>query len=62
MLNATTVEALQMTSLTPAAFLGADRLHGRIAPGARADLVLFSDALDVRNVWIAGAEVRPPGL
>ena len=50
-----------MTSLTPAAFLGVDHLHGRIAPGARADLVLFSDALNVRNVWIAGAEVRPLG-
>lgn len=57
MLNATTGEALRMTSQTPAAFLGVDRLHGRIAPGARADLVLFSDALNVRNVWIAGAEV-----
>jgi N-acetylglucosamine-6-phosphate deacetylase len=36
-------------------------IEGRIAPGARADLVLFSDALNVRNVWIAGAEVRPLG-
>ena len=61
MLSVTTEEALRMTSLTPAAFLGVDHLHGRIAPGARADLVLFSDALNVRNVWIAGAEVRPLG-
>jgi N-acetylglucosamine-6-phosphate deacetylase len=61
MLSVTTEEALRMTSLTPAAFLGVDHLHGRIAPGARADLVLFSDVLNVRNVWIAGAEVRPLG-
>jgi len=58
LLDATPEESLRMTSLTPAAFLGVDGLHGRIAPGARADLVLFSAALNVRNVWIAGAEVR----
>ncbi len=57
MLGATTEEALRMSSLTPAAFLRVDTQHGRIAPGARADLVLFDDALDVRKVWIAGAEV-----
>lgn len=57
MLNATPAEALRMTSLTPATFLDVDGSHGRIAPGARADLVLVNDALDVRKVWIAGAEV-----
>jgi N-acetylglucosamine-6-phosphate deacetylase len=42
-----------MASLTPAEFLGAgDR--GRIAPGARADLVLLGSDLDVRQVWIGG--------
>jgi N-acetylglucosamine-6-phosphate deacetylase len=58
MLNATTEEALRMASITPASFLGVDALHGRIAASARANLVLFDDAMSVRKVWIAGAEVR----
>lgn len=58
MLNATPAEALRMTSLTPAAFLKVDGSHGRIAPGARADLVLFNEVLDVQKVWIAGSELR----
>lgn len=58
MLDATPEQALRMASLTPAAFLGVDSRLGRIAPGARADLVLLSDGLEVRKVWIAGEEVR----
>lgn len=57
MLKATPAEALRMTSLTPAAFLGTNRTHGCIKPGARADLVLFEGAMEVRKVWIAGAEI-----
>ena len=57
MLGASPEEALRMAGLTPAEFLGADARHGRIAPGARADLVLFGDALDARRVWIGGEEV-----
>jgi N-acetylglucosamine-6-phosphate deacetylase len=57
MLNATADEALRMASLSPSAFLGVGGSHGRIAPGARADVVLFSDALTVHKVWIGGAEV-----
>ncbi len=57
MLNATADEALRMASLSPSAFLGVGGSHGRIAPGARADIVLFGDALTVHKVWIGGAEV-----
>jgi N-acetylglucosamine-6-phosphate deacetylase len=58
MLGASPEDALRMTGLTPAEFLRQDRDRGRIAPGARADMVLFSPNLDVRNVWIAGKPVR----
>jgi N-acetylglucosamine-6-phosphate deacetylase len=46
--------AVEMAATVPAAALGlTDR--GRIAPGARADLVaLDPDSLTVRAVWLAG--------
>jgi N-acetylglucosamine-6-phosphate deacetylase len=50
-------EALNMAALYPAQAMGLDRSHGRLAKGARADLVHLSDALDVRSVWIGGQKV-----
>ena len=47
-------EALRMASLYPAASIGQGARHGRLAPGAAADIVHLSDALDVRSVWIGG--------
>jgi len=49
--------AITMASTVPAAVLGLpDR--GRIAPGARADLVAFDPGMfGVRSVWIAGDQV-----
>src|SRR5690606_25378085 len=47
-------ETLRMASLYPAQFMGIDRTHGRIAPGARADFVHLSDALAVEGVYIGG--------
>jgi N-acetylglucosamine-6-phosphate deacetylase len=45
--------ALRMASSYPASFMRlADR--GRIAPGLRADLVLVTEALEVRGTWIGG--------
>jgi N-acetylglucosamine-6-phosphate deacetylase len=58
LLGASREDALRMASRTPAEFLHRQRDHGRIAVGARADLVLFSPDLDVRNVWIGGKQVR----
>ena len=58
MLGATDAEALCMASLTPVEFMGVETRHGRISTGAQANLVLFSDALDVRRVWVAGEEIR----
>ena len=47
-------EALTAASATPAALIGRDDL-GRLAPGARADVVVLSDELDVVRVLRAGA-------
>jgi N-acetylglucosamine-6-phosphate deacetylase len=46
--------ALQMASLSPAAFLRLDHELGRIAAGYRASLVLLDEHLTVRNTWIDG--------
>lgn len=48
-------EALRMASTYPAEFLKRPEL-GRIAPGARADLVHIDDDLHVRAVWRAGVQ------
>lgn len=50
-------EALRMASLYPAKFIGMDDQIGRIAPGYRADIVLFSGEVEVQETWIDG---EPP--
>lgn len=47
-------EALRMASTYPAAALGLQRSHGRIAPGCRADLVALDAEMCVRSVWCSG--------
>lgn len=59
-------ETLRMASRNPAEFLACEARHGVLAPGRRADLVLFrwdghSDMLDVRAT-IAGETVTHPSL
>jgi N-acetylglucosamine-6-phosphate deacetylase len=46
--------AVRMATSVPAAFLGLENTHGRIAPGFQADLVQASDSLDILESWIAG--------
>jgi N-acetylglucosamine-6-phosphate deacetylase len=48
------VDALVMASRTPAAFLGLESELGRIAPGYRADLVVFNPNFEVVGTWIGG--------
>ncbi len=47
-------EALRMASLYPATLLGVQDKRGRIAAGAKADLVLLDDQLNCRQVIIGG--------
>jgi len=52
-LELTLAEALRMATLYPARFLNlADR--GQLSPGARADLVHFTDAIEVTTTWLNG--------
>jgi N-acetylglucosamine-6-phosphate deacetylase len=52
-LELTLAEALRMATLYPARFLLlADR--GHLSPGARADLVHFTDAIEVTATWLNG--------
>jgi N-acetylglucosamine-6-phosphate deacetylase len=45
-------EVIRMASLTPAERLGIDKEVGSLKAGKRADLVLFSKTLRVKNVWL----------
>ncbi len=47
-------EAVKMASLNPARFIGEDAVTGSLAPGKRADLVLFDDDITVQSVYVSG--------
>lgn len=55
MLGLSLEEAARMASTYPAAFLGLERTHGRIAAGYRADLVALDAGLQVQSTWIGGS-------
>jgi N-acetylglucosamine-6-phosphate deacetylase len=50
-------EALRMASLYPAEAVGQDGRLGRLMMGSAANIVHLSDKLDMRGVWIDGAQV-----
>ncbi len=54
-------QALAMATSTPARLLGLDDRVGRLAPGFAADLVHFTDALDVVGVWSEGRPLDAAG-
>jgi N-acetylglucosamine-6-phosphate deacetylase len=54
MLGLTLAEASRMASSYPAAWIGLDRTHGRIAAGYSADFAVMDDSLTVRETWVAG--------
>jgi N-acetylglucosamine-6-phosphate deacetylase len=58
MLGVGLVEAVQMASAHPAAFLGIGTECGQIAAGARANLVWADDKLQVIDTWIDGRSTR----
>lgn len=49
-----TVEAVRMTTLTPARIAGVDREYGSLEPGKRADVVIFDDAFVAERVMLGG--------
>lgn len=52
-------EAVRMATLTPARALGIEEKKGVLAPGADADLVVLSPALDVLQTFVRGRLVFP---
>jgi N-acetylglucosamine-6-phosphate deacetylase len=50
--------AIRTVTLNPAASLGLDGKIGLIAPGRRADLVAWDNAMQVRRVWRVGEEIE----
>jgi N-acetylglucosamine-6-phosphate deacetylase len=54
MLGLPLAEASRMASAYPAAWIGLDRTHGRIASGYQADFAVLDDALVVRETWVGG--------
>ncbi|MES2044084.1 MAG: amidohydrolase family protein [Pseudomonadota bacterium] len=69
-LGFTPAEALVAATSTSANIIGQDKDHGRIAPGMRADLALYSgqpdqriaDLWTVKRVFVAGREASLPAL
>jgi len=47
-------ECLEMATATPARALGLEREIGALTPGARADIVVCDEELNVRQVFVAG--------
>lgn len=54
MLGLTLAEASRMASSYPAAWIGLERTHGRIAAGYHADFAVLDDSLTVRETWVDG--------
>jgi N-acetylglucosamine-6-phosphate deacetylase len=54
MLGLPLAEASRMASAYPAAWIGLDRTHGRIAAGYTADFAVMDDTLTVRETWVGG--------
>jgi N-acetylglucosamine-6-phosphate deacetylase len=51
-------DAVKMATLNPAKLLGIERQRGVLAEGARADVVVLGQKLDVRMVFVAGNKIR----
>jgi N-acetylglucosamine-6-phosphate deacetylase len=50
-------EALRMATVYPAEAIGIADRYGHLRRGARADMVLLSDELEVTSTWVGGDEV-----
>ena len=54
--GATLPEAVEMMTQTPARVIGKQNETGTVAPGRKADLVLFDEDIHIRRVWTDGIE------
>ncbi len=54
--GATLPEAVEMMTQTPARVIGRQDVTGTVAPGRKADLVLFDADIRIRRVWTDGVE------
>lgn len=52
--GATLPDAVEMATQTPARILGLSRETGTVAPGRKADLVLFDERIMIHRVWTDG--------
>ncbi len=54
LLDVSLADAVTMATAAPAAFLGLEKIRGRIGVGHAADFCLLDDQLNVANTWIDG--------
>lgn len=47
-------DAVEMATRTPARIMGKEHVTGTVAPGRKADLVLFDDNIHIHKVWTDG--------
>lgn len=47
-------DAIEMMTATPARIIGRGHITGTVAPGRKADLVLFDENIHIRQVWTDG--------
>lgn len=52
--GATLPDAVEMVTATPARIIGKEAVTGTVAPGRKADLVLFDDNINIQTVWTDG--------
>ncbi len=57
-LGAPLADALRMATSTPARAMRADRFHGALTPGTRADLVHLGEDLSLAGVWFGAERVE----
>ena len=55
-------EAVRMATLNPARALGLEHEIGVFAPGARADLVVLTEGLEVAATYVGGERVYAAGV
>ena len=52
--GATLPDAIEMVTATPARIIGKSHITGTVAPGRKADLVLFDENINIKTVWTDG--------